>query len=114
MPYESKIRPHNADRVTKNTTVSSRLLQQIKEIASHNDVPFNQLLSQGIDYVLNTYKKPKEFTVPTKPDDRIQMGTTFSNAQYELLKERARRLHTTTNTLLELGMKYIIELYQKE
>ena len=113
MPYESKIRHHNADRVTKNTTVSRSLLEQIKEIANHKQVPFNQLLTEGIDYVLDTYKKPKEFKPPVKPKDRIKMGTTFSNSQYEQLKDRARRLHTHANTLLiEIGMEFIIKKYQ--
>ncbi|MCC3357359.1 hypothetical protein [Bacillus sp. REN16] len=113
MPYESKIRPHNADRVTKNTTISRCLLQQIKEIANQQHVPFNQLLTEGIDYVLTTYKKPKEFAAPIKPKDRIQMATTFSNTQYELLKDRARRLHTHANTLIEIGMDYIIKKYHE-
>ncbi len=112
MPYESKIRPHNADRVTKNTTISRSLLEQIKVIADHKQVPFNQLLAEGIDYVLNTYKKPKEFKDPVKPTDRIQMGTTFSYNQFELLKDRARRLNTHANTLIEIGMEFIIEKYQ--
>lgn len=112
MPYESKIRPHNADRVTKNTTISRSLLEQIKEIANLQQVPFNQFLSEGIDYVLNTYKKPKEFKAPAKPKDRIQMATTFSNAQYELLKDRARRLKTHANTLIEIGMEFIVKKYQ--
>ncbi|MDR4886366.1 hypothetical protein RGU12_02260 [Fredinandcohnia sp. QZ13] len=112
MPYESKIRPHNADRVTKNTTISRDLLNQIKEIANNMQVPFNQLLAEGIDYVLDTYKKPKEFKAPVRPKDRIQMGTTFSHVQYELLKDRARRLHTHTNTLIEIGMEFIIDKYR--
>ncbi len=112
MPYESKIRPHNADRVTKNTTISRSLLEQIKIIANNDQVPLNQLLSEAIDYVLDTYKKPKEFKAPTKPKDRIQMGTTFSNAQYELLKDRARRLNTHANTLIEVGIEFIIKKYQ--
>lgn len=112
MPYESKIRPHNADRVTKNTTISRILLEQIKLIANHKQVPFNQLIAEGIDYVLNTYKKPKEFKAPVKPKDRIQTGTTFSNIQYELLKDRARRLNTHVNTLIEIGMEFIIEKHQ--
>ncbi|MEH7386729.1 hypothetical protein V7147_15150 [Bacillus sp. JJ1521] len=112
MHYESKIRPHNADRVTKNTTISRSLLEQIKVIANHKQVPFNQLLAEGIDHVLYTYKKPKEFKTPVKPLDRIQMGTTFSNIQYDLLKDRARRLKTHTNTLIEIGMEFIIEKYQ--
>ncbi|MEH7237363.1 hypothetical protein [Bacillus sp. JJ1562] len=114
MPYESKIRPHNADRVTKNTTISRSLLDQIKEIANHKQVPINQLLAEGIDYVLNTYKKTKEFKTPVKPKDRIQMGTTFSNIQYELLKVRARRLNTHANTLIEIGMEFIIEKYKND
>ncbi|MEH7383622.1 hypothetical protein V7138_24410 [Bacillus sp. JJ1533] len=112
MPYESKIRSHNADRVTKNTTISSSLLEQIKVIANHEQIPFNQLLADGIDYVLNTYKKPKEFKAPAKPTDRIQMATTFSHVQYELLKDRARRLRTHANTLIEMGMEFVIEKYR--
>ncbi|MEH7224999.1 hypothetical protein V7112_14415 [Bacillus sp. JJ1566] len=112
MPYESKIRPHNADRVTKNTTISRSLLEQIKVIANLEQVPFNQLLAEGIDYVLKTYKKPKEFKAPAKPKDRIQMATTFSHNQYELLKDRARRLHTHANTLIEIGMEFIIIKYR--
>ncbi|WP_077617945.1 hypothetical protein [Bacillus sinesaloumensis] len=112
MPYESKIRQHNADRVTKNTTVSRALLQQIKQIANDKQVPFNQLIADGIDYVLETFKKPKEFKVPVKPKDRMQMGTTFSHAQYELLKDRARKLDTHANTLIEIGMEFIIKKYQ--
>ncbi len=112
MPYESKIRHHNADRVTKNTTVSRSLLEQIKEIANRKQVPFNQLLTEGIDYVLDTFKKPKEFKAPAKPKDRIKMGTTFSNSQYEQLKDRAQRFHTHANTLIEIGMEFIIKKYQ--
>nr|WP_309099441.1 hypothetical protein [Fredinandcohnia onubensis] len=114
MPYESKIRQHNADRVTKNTTVSRHLLEQIKGIANHEQVPFNQLLTEGIDYVLDTYKKPKEFKAQVRPIDRIKMGTTFSNTQYELLKDRARRLHTHANTLIEIGMEFIIKKYHND
>ncbi|WP_453996705.1 hypothetical protein [Bacillus nitroreducens] len=109
MPYESKIRQHNPDRVTKHTTISHALLEQIKEIANRNQVPVNQLLTEAIDYVLECYKNPKDFKPPVKPVDRIKMGTTFSNKQYELLKDRARRLNTHANTLIEMGMEIVIK-----
>ncbi|MFT4416025.1 hypothetical protein ACLM5H_19370 [Fredinandcohnia humi] len=113
MPYESKIRPFNTDRVTKNTTISQSILKDLKQIADLNEMPLNQLIAEGIDYVLQNYKKPSDFKSPDKPLDRVQMGTTFSESQYNMLKERARKLHTHTNTLLELGMKHVIQNHLK-
>lgn len=114
MPYESKIRPSNPDRVTRNTTVSQALLDKIKLLAKNEQIPFNQLLADGIDYVLKTYKKPADFKAPDKPNDRVQMGTTFSENQYNQLKSRARYLRTHTNTLIEVGMRYVIDKNQNQ
>ena len=110
MAYESKIRTFNPDRITKNTSVSQSLLQEIKMLASKLDKPYNALIEAGIDYVLQTYKNDRDFIQPEKPTDRKQMATTFSLEKYTTLQNRARKLKTTTNTLLEIGMKYILEL----
>ncbi|MFS0863837.1 hypothetical protein [Fredinandcohnia sp. 179-A 10B2 NHS] len=112
MPYQSKIRASNPDRVTRNTTVSQALLDKIKLLAKNKQISFNQLLADGIDYVLKTYKKTADFKAPDKPNDRVQMGTTFSENQYNQLKNRARSLRTHTNTLLEVGMEYVINKHK--
>ncbi|MCA1030212.1 hypothetical protein LCL95_04065 [Bacillus timonensis] len=113
MPYESKIRTFNPDRVTKNTTISTSLLNDIKTLAHAMNMPFNSLIEAGIQHVLVTYKNPKSFTKPPqKPIDRKQMGTTFSDIQYAELKDRAKKLNTNTNTLIEIGMKYILNKYK--
>ncbi|MCH1625671.1 hypothetical protein [Fredinandcohnia quinoae] len=109
MPYESKIRTYNPDRVTKNTTISQSLLQNIKLLAEKLDKPYNSLIEEGIDYVLITYKKQKDLIPPAKPLDRKQLGTTFSEVQYNQLKDRAKKLKTQTNTLIEIGMNYVLE-----
>lgn len=114
MPYESKIRTFNPDRVTKNTTISQSLLNDIKILAANLDRPFNSLIEEGIDYVLKTYKKQSDLQLIEKPMDRKQMGTTFSEFQYDQLKSRATRLKTHTNTLIEIGMYFVLEYYKEK
>lgn len=114
MVYNSKIRVKNLQRVTKNTTVSESLLKEIKNLADEKSTPFNFLIEDGMLWVLQTYKNKNSFLPPAKPDDRKQMGTTFDEKLYESLKERAKKLNTQTNTLIEAAMVYIIQQHKEK
>jgi hypothetical protein len=57
--YTSKIRPKNHDRKNVNTTLSQTLYKEIKLLAKKLDRPANELIEEGMEYVLNHYKKNK-------------------------------------------------------
>ncbi|MBY6035765.1 hypothetical protein KUV80_03840 [Fictibacillus nanhaiensis] len=58
--YTSKIRPKNHDRKNVNTTLSQSLYKEIKLLAKKMDRPANELIEEGMEYVLNHYKKSKQ------------------------------------------------------
>jgi hypothetical protein len=116
MLYTSLIRNVNPDRQHFNTTLSKSLLDQIKEIADEKDTSYNFILEEGMEWVMETYYLKGSFTLPSKPSDRVRINTTFSSRLFNKLKARCKRLGKGiyANDLIEEGMKYVIDEYNKK
>lgn len=116
MVYSSLIRTKNLDRKHFNTTLSKSLLNPVKDLAKEINSPYNFLLEEGMEWVLDTYYLKGSFYLPDKPADRIRINTTFSSILFNKLKPRGKRLGRGiyANDLIEEGMKYIIGKYKED
>lgn len=55
--YNSKIRTKNLDRKNVNTTLNKDLYKEIKLLALEEECGANDLLEEGMEYVLKKYKR---------------------------------------------------------
>jgi hypothetical protein len=115
LAYVSLIRSKNPDRKHFNTTLSKSLLDKIKEMADEQNTHYNELLEEGMKWVMETYYLKGSFHLPPKPTDRVRINTTFSAELFNKLKARCRRLGkgVYANDLIEEGMKYVIGRIEK-
>lgn len=109
MAYTSLVRSVNPDRQHYNTSLSTALVNQIKELAKQEDSSYNFLIEEGLHEILDNYNKKKRMTFPKRAKDRKQVNTTYSAILMGRIDLIAQKWNVKRNDIIEEAMRRVVQ-----